>query len=170
MTEPEISHRCPACGASIRSRSQFCPQCGSPLKKSASGAIPAAEIPEKQQHKRSDGELKTTPLSPVSKIIETPAASAPAEAQEAPPDMTESMHVRSAALWQPDKSHQKKHRVKKAAREMVSENVRPRVEKIRQASNVVFEEAAIDPSLRFIIIAAFLFIIFVVLLLLSFLK
>jgi predicted nucleic acid-binding Zn-ribbon protein len=163
MSEPEISHRCPACGASFRVRAQFCPQCGKPLKKSASDALPAAEASETPRRVSSDKELKTTPLPPVSSVMATPPGA---------PDAADGNHKRAEqAVAAQDKAPAKKQRVKQAAREMVEENVRPRVEKLRQASNVVLEEAsAIDPSLRFVIIAAFLFIIFVVLLLLSFIR
>lgn len=58
----------------------------------------------------------------------------------------------------------KRHRVRTAAREAVEENLLPRVEKLRQASNVVLDEAAYDPSLRFILIAMALFIIFLAIL------
>ena len=70
-----------------------------------------------------------------------------------------------------DEGLSKRRRVKDAAREIIAENVRPRVEKLRQASTVVIEEAsAIDPSVRFVLIALFLFVVFVLLLLLSFVR
>ena len=61
----------------------------------------------------------------------------------------------------------KRHRVRTAAREAVEENLLPRVEKLRQASNIVLDEATYDPSLRFILIALALFIIFLLILLAS---
>ena len=61
----------------------------------------------------------------------------------------------------------KRQRVRTAAREAVEENLLPRVEKLRQASNVVLDEAAYDPSLRFILIALALFLIFLLILLAS---
>jgi hypothetical protein len=63
-----------------------------------------------------------------------------------------------------DGTRTKRHRVRTAAREAVEENLLPRVEKLRQASNVVLDEAAYDPSLRFILIAVALFIIFLLIL------
>lgn len=45
--------------------------------------------------------------------------------------------------------------------------MRERVEKIRQVSSVVIDQAAYDPSLRFLLVAAVLFLLFVVLLILS---
>jgi cobalamin biosynthesis Mg chelatase CobN len=50
----------------------------------------------------------------------------------------------------------------------VGENLRPRVEKLREASTVVFDEATDDPGLRFVIIAAVLFLIFLFILLFSY--
>ena len=46
-------------------------------------------------------------------------------------------------------------------------NVRDRVEKIRHVSSVVIDQASYDPSLRFILVAAALFVLFLVLLIIS---
>jgi predicted RNA-binding Zn-ribbon protein involved in translation (DUF1610 family) len=54
-----------------------------------------------------------------------------------------------------------------AALHGVAENVRERVEKIRHVSSVVIDQAAYDPSLRFLLVAAVLFLLFVVLVILS---
>ena len=107
MSEPEIARRCTTCGASVRQRAMFCPQCGSP--------IPQAQAPV----------AATTPLIP-----ETIVESAPAP-----------------------KVH--------------DEGVRGRVEKLRKVSSVVLDQAAYDPSLRFLLVAAVLFLLFLVLLILS---
>jgi hypothetical protein len=53
------------------------------------------------------------------------------------------------------------------SRHGVAENVRERVEKIRHVSSVVIDQAAYDPSLRFLLVAALLFLLFVVLVILS---
>jgi hypothetical protein len=50
----------------------------------------------------------------------------------------------------------------------VGENLRPRVEKLREASTVVFDEATDDPGLRFVIIAAVLFLLFLFIFLFSY--
>jgi len=44
---------------------------------------------------------------------------------------------------------------------------RPRMGKLRKASTVVLDEAAYDPSIRFVLVAAVLFGLFLVLLILS---
>jgi len=49
----------------------------------------------------------------------------------------------------------------------VAGNVRERVEKIRHVSSVVIDQAAYDPSLRFILVAAVIFVLFLLLLILS---
>jgi hypothetical protein len=49
----------------------------------------------------------------------------------------------------------------------VADNVRERVEKIRHVSSVVIDQAAYDPSLRFLLVAAFLFVLFLLLLIFS---
>ncbi|HVF22462.1 MAG TPA: hypothetical protein VM941_05280 [Pyrinomonadaceae bacterium] len=49
----------------------------------------------------------------------------------------------------------------------VAENMRERVEKIRHVSSVMIDQAAYDPSLRFLLVAAVLFVLFLILLILS---
>jgi hypothetical protein len=53
------------------------------------------------------------------------------------------------------------------ARGGVAGNVRERVEKIRHVSSVVIDQAAYDPSLRFLLVAAALFLLFILLVLVS---
>jgi hypothetical protein len=48
-----------------------------------------------------------------------------------------------------------------------SEGVRGRVEKLRKVSSVVIDQAAYDPSLRFLLVAAAMFLLFLILLILS---
>jgi len=49
----------------------------------------------------------------------------------------------------------------------VADNVRDRVEKIKHVSSVVIDQAGYDPSLRFILVAVAIFVVFLVLLILS---
>lgn len=49
----------------------------------------------------------------------------------------------------------------------VADNVRDRVEKIKHVSSVMIDQAAYDPSLRFLLVAAVLFVIFLIVLILS---
>ena len=50
---------------------------------------------------------------------------------------------------------------------MTTEGVRGRVKKIRKVSSVMIDQAAYDPSLRFLLVAAGMFLIFLILLILS---
>jgi poly-gamma-glutamate capsule biosynthesis protein CapA/YwtB (metallophosphatase superfamily) len=61
----------------------------------------------------------------------------------------------------------RRHRVKVAAMDAVEGKIAPRVEKLRQASTVMLDEAADDPGLRFVLIAAVLIIFSLVLVLLN---
>ncbi|HYK21818.1 MAG TPA: zinc-ribbon domain-containing protein [Pyrinomonadaceae bacterium] len=92
MSEPEIAHRCSACGASVRQHSMFCPQCGNQIPP------PATTIPQ-------------------------PATT--------------------------------------------TAGVRGRVKKIRKVSSVMLDQAAYDPSLRFLLVAAGMFLLFLILLIIS---
>jgi hypothetical protein len=47
------------------------------------------------------------------------------------------------------------------------EGVKGRVEKLRHVSSVVIDQAAYDPSLRFLLVAAAMFLLFLVLLIMS---
>ncbi len=58
------------------------------------------------------------------------------------------------------------HRASTATRGALADNVK-RVEKIRHVSSVVLGEATYDPSLRFVLVAIGIFVVFLVLLLLS---
>ena len=58
------------------------------------------------------------------------------------------------------------HRASSAARGAIEENVK-RVDKIRHVSTAMIEEASYDPSMRFVLVALALFVVFVILLVLS---
>jgi hypothetical protein len=49
----------------------------------------------------------------------------------------------------------------------VADNVRGRVEKIKHVSSVMIDQAAYDPSLRFILVAVVIFVVFLLVVLLS---
>lgn len=69
-----------------------------------------------------------------------------------------------------DKTRETLHRASAAASAAargVIEEPAKRVEKIRHASTHVIEEASYDPSLRFVLVALGLFVVFVILLVLS---
>jgi hypothetical protein len=49
----------------------------------------------------------------------------------------------------------------------VPDGVRGRVDRFRKVSSIMIDQAAYDPSLRFLLVAAALFVVFIVLLILS---
>ena len=139
--QPEISHRCDSCGASVREPAMFCPDCGKPLSKGT---------PE--------------PEPPV--VAE---AGAPAVANVADQDSGKKLDPPADPVSKPGtygKARDSLHRASTATREALADNVK-RVEKIRHVSSVVLGEATYDPSLRFVLVALGIFIVFLVLLLLS---
>lgn len=185
--EPEISHRCSSCGASYRAGAQFCPQCGAVLGKAVvdeppkpgqlavTAQLKGSKRRSKKKRRGSKSDSRALPFAA------TQASENPVSPVEIPvvqlenqtrPLAADGHHV-NPPIIEPaaDGGHTKRQRVKDAARGMVEDNVRPRVEKLRHVSSFVLEEAAaIDPSLRFVLIALFLFVVFIVLLLVSFIR
>lgn len=166
----EISHRCPSCGAAIRDRDAlFCPECGKPL--SAKPKDPDAGDSPDSSTKSAAGEIvvvapvssgddaKTPPVNEAAEPAEPAVAASPQDDPNTPP-----AHRRG------EKTRERLHRASEVARGVtrgVMEEPAKRVEKIRQASTVVIEEASYDPSLRFVLVALGLFVVFLVLLVLS---
>jgi len=156
MSEPEISRRCSSCGASVRQRALFCPQCGNGMvdqpanrelasdgPRSAhdlSAKHPAVEHPETFTAEQSSSVRDTAPLNP------------------AGPNAVEKLSIND---------RQTVRFVPSAAHAGSKDNVLGRVEKLRKVSSVVIDQAAYDPSLRFLLVAAALFLLFLLLLILS---
>ena len=176
---PEISHRCPSCGASVRDRDAlFCPECGKPL---------SAKPKAKEGSDSPDTSIKAEAgeIVEVSRASSADEASMPTISEPTEPDTAEPLEAATAtpavantkddASSQPahrrgEKTRERLHRASDIARGVgrgVIEEPAKRVEKIRQASTVVIEEASYDPSLRFVLVALGLFVVFVVLLVLS---
>lgn len=159
MPEPEIARRCLSCGVSIRVRASFCPQCGKRLtpKRVAAGA----------------GE-DTAPLTPESGVQglttdeANSAATKPLNSENSGVPPTPFSIRSSARRKQPlQATVGMVHRAEPAPREVVEEDGLNRVEKFRQMSSAMIDEAAYDPSMRFLLVAAVLFVLFLLLLLLS---
>jgi zinc ribbon protein len=192
--QPEISHRCQSCGASIREPAMFCPECGKALAP-ASAASPSPEIGETPKPASPDSEAEVNRAmlletanaatnifngdeSSASPPLETPNVSAqnqPAASVEAakteagdPPKNPTAASGSKPGTYEKarDSLHRASTATRAATREAFADNVK-RVEKIRHVSTVVFEEASYDPSLRFVLVALGLFLVFLVLLLLS---
>ena len=112
-------------------------------------------------------------VSRASSVNEAPAINdptEPAKATAATAANTEDDASAQPAHRRGEKTRERLHRASEVARGVgrgVIEEPAKRVEKIRQASTVVIEEASYDPSLRFVLVALGLFVVFVVLLVLS---
>jgi len=144
---PEISHRCSSCGATIRDADAlFCPECGKSL----------AQTEAKSQSQQSDQ------TAVAEAAAQTPSSEPRPESQPAKTDAGAAPHQHRIG----DKTRERLHRASEVARGVIEDEVK-RVEKIRHASTTVIEEASYDPSLRFVLVALGLFIVFVILLVLS---
>jgi predicted nucleic acid-binding Zn-ribbon protein len=157
---PEILHRCPSCGASVRDlggRAMFCPECG----KNLTGIDAEKEEPENlhvvEENAAASDEQPPEFVSPqeVDRI-----SAADAEVETSKTTFVEDRHTAR------ERTRETLHRASTRARGAIEDNVK-RVEKIHHVSSVMFEEAHYDPSLRFVLVALGLFVVFVILLILS---
>jgi uncharacterized Zn finger protein (UPF0148 family) len=153
--QPEISHRCPACGVSIRDdgdRVMFCPECGKPLAETrventkTDAAAPSAE-------------LAASAPATGSPVDDEQAALAAQEDDSQKPVAEDRQSAR-------ERTREKLQRASQMTRGAIEGNVK-RVEKIHHVSTVVLEEATYDPSLRFVLVALGLFVLAIILLVLS---
>ena len=156
MSDPLIARRCPWCGIAIREQAFFCPQCGKDLTQlhpDFSTTIVESAPPESTQ--RDTDEL----------IAPAAAEKPPAKPVPAAPVVAKSRRpaIGQQALGKMGAGIQKATHV---ARD-VEGNVAHRVQKLRDASSVVIDEASYDASLRFVLVAVVLFILFLVILFLS---
>ncbi len=152
---PEISHRCPSCGASLRDlrgRVMFCPECGKAL----------AEVAETSTRTEA---RSTSPAEVVEQPAAQPAVEKPSE-PEAAEKTSKAARAANIVRHGGERTRETLHRASNVARGAIEDNVK-RVEKIHHVSTVMFEEAHYDPSLRFVLVALGLFVVFVILLVLS---
>lgn len=140
--EPEIARRCVSCGASVRGTAFYCPECGKPIK----------------------GE--TVNLDSSGDATETPAQSKVESSVQAPASVVAPAVAEAKAETETEEGS-KLHRMTGAAREAVEGKIAPQVEKLRHASNVMFEEVSHDPSLRFVLVALGIFLLSLLLLFLN---
>lgn len=157
---PEISHRCPSCGASVRDfgeRTMFCPECGENLTETRS-----AQADQKPSQADVEGEVISDATQPprVSLEAAAPIKAIEAEVDSEKPSVVEDRHTAR------ERTRETLHRASNRARGAIEDNVK-RVEKIHHVSTVMLEEATYDPSLRFVLVALGLFLVFVILLILT---
>ena len=155
---PEILHRCESCGAAIREPAMFCPECGQPLataRQDPPAAMPPA--PEMAEPAADGADHKPAPT-----LADTVSESVEGGAVKTIKTHRAANMVRHGG----EKTRDTLHRASSVARGAIEDNVK-RVEKIHHVSTVMLEEAHYDPSLRFVLVALGLFIVFIILLILS---
>lgn len=172
----EIDRRCSSCGATVRQSAAFCPQCGQPVShQSADSSEAVGADLDKNDPPPSDGPTteaapkvaKTVALNNQDTIALTPPAPAvvPADTVALP-----SAHPEPTAVTGTPKTTLPVHTERQGvthSRGGFESNVRSRVNQLRKASSVVIDQAAYDPSLRFLLVAAGLFLLFLILLFIS---
>ena len=155
---PEISHRCPSCGASTRdfaTGALFCPECGQAL---------AATSPEKVTAESENGAATAQPVAPPP--VTSPSEDLPPRVEAAPAEEKSDKPGGDDRHRARERTRETLHRASTRARGAIEDNVK-RVEKIHHVSTVMLEEATYDPSLRFVLVALGLFVVFIILLVLS---
>jgi len=178
--QPEISHRCASCGASIREPAMFCPECGKPLAPAAPTASIANASPDAEHP--AVAEIPGATVASSAKLVESsegPPAGRPSVKSAVGPEGVKANRVSSRnqstdpGARPPrtrERTRERLHRASSVAssvaRGAIGDNVK-RVEKIHDFSTAMLEEAHYDPSLRFVLVALGLFIVFVILLILS---
>jgi len=178
MGDPEIARRCRSCGASIRVRGLFCPQCGKPTSEPAPDASshePAIDTEEvylapetvsvdlpslptsdfSNDHPFRSAE--TVPLQPLGRDVENLVG----QRQE---PATARFPV--TANYPATRAREDEVRPR-SGREAIGGDVKKGLGKVREISTVMLEEASYDPSARFVLVAAVLFVLFLMILLLS---
>ena len=173
--QPEILHRCASCGASIREQAMFCPECGKPLAPVAPPANASSDA-EQPAATEMSGPAVTSSTEPVESNEGPPAgrsavgsAVRPAGVKTNPVSSRHQTGQSTEPGPRPrtrERTRERLHRASSVALGALEDNVK-RVEKIHDFSTAMLEEAHYDPSLRFVLVALVLFIIFVILLILS---
>jgi hypothetical protein len=193
MSDPEIARRCLSCGASVRHSAAFCPQCGEALEKRSTDIDVVTDVlppdhPMKIDEDQGDKELHSesaptvwAPAMPepanVHRESETVEPAAPNIGETRPILRDEAQRVLETQplITNTAISNQTLadipspvvRRPGQAPPPLTERPLRDRVDKIRKVSSVMIDQAAYDPSMRFLLVAAVLFIIFLVLMLLS---
>jgi hypothetical protein len=174
MVDPEISRRCRFCGASIRIRGTFCPQCGNPTYETAGdepdggNEVTTEEVFEAPETVSVDlSGLPTADLTNHSPVADTvPLHTIPvSDRSVVRPD--ESPTVPLSATPHLATAPREDSARSRPTREALGGDVKKGLGKVREISTVVLEEASYDPSARFVLVAAVLFILFLIILILS---
>lgn len=145
----------------------FCPECGKTLaatKADPSDSKVASEAHEVVAEEPAQAAFAAADVRPNLK----PEKSAPTIGPDAPSPLNSAAAKSAEAEKQGARRRTREtlHRASNVARGAIEDNVK-RVEKIHHVSSVMFEEAHYDPSLRFVLVALGLFVVFIILLVLS---
>ncbi len=174
MSEPEIARRCSSCGASIREVALFCPQCGKALPPRDSRQSQPPVTPTLQD----TISINTAPLAEQEDGLEAAQKGSPLDSGKQSAGETQPLTPNEAAVKAPATEKAgagqaalgavgaKIQRATTLARD-VEGDVIQRARKVREISSVILDEAGYDPSLRFVLVAAFLFFVFLVIVLLN---
>jgi len=172
MSEPEIARRCPTCGASIREVALFCPQCGN-----AQPPRQARTVAEPETTSKTTASLESKGDESAQKSMSDTIA---IERPDIPrtPDESRSMSD-TMVIERPERTPKspispgvrgavgaKIQRATTLARD-VEGDVIQRVQKVREVSSVVLDEAGNDPGLRFVLVAVIVFVLFLIIVLLN---
>lgn len=180
MADPEIARRCRFCGASIRVRGFFCPQCGRQTSEEASDSDSEERSTETEEVALPPDtvsvDLDRLPTADIS-INRTASANAETVPLYPLPGMPEAVskpdHIEANAPTPPPpfKSPSEASLPVAGSRtrsvSQVPADVKRGLGKVREISTVMLDEAAYDPSARFVLVAAVLFILFLIILILS---
>jgi hypothetical protein len=191
MFEPEIDRRCMSCGATVRKQAAFCPQCGQMLDQlnmephesdQTQAEVIAAQQPtqltsdgddDNQQQINDSSATQEAPASTEPLIVRTEEGSGdgtePAvTVHEAPSAYKTQPLFANPTLANATASGLADANFKRPTNAPTrSDNrVLTRVDRIRKVSSVI-DQAAYDPSLRFLLVAGVLFVVFVILMILS---
>ena len=137
----------------------FCPECGKALtpksrELSAAAKEPAKTVADMNTKAGADQEVQMPPA---------PAIAAPTERA---PNKSDNPAEPGAPHGARERAREGLHRASSVARGAFEDNVK-RVEKIHHVSTAMIEEAHYDSSLRFVLVALGLFVVFIILLILS---
>ena len=158
MSDVPISRRCTNCGASIRRSGSFCPQCGARVEAARSSELKKPEAVRKTTRL----EKKSGPVSGAVPV-EPKAAAAP-PSNPSPP--TETPYVVSPAGSFDTTVGLKPRTAEPVSRGAAQEKI-VREEHVTRSSPIIRNEAPVDTSLRFIIVAVALFLVALILVIIS---
>ena len=192
MFEPEIDRRCMSCGASVRKQAAFCPQCGQMLDQpnlepdeSDQTEAEVIEAQEPTQLATDDGDddneqqvndssiIQGVAASTEPLIVRRPEGSGDGSEPSVTVDEAPSAYETQPLFANPTLSNaaaglaDSNFKRSSDASTKSDQRLLTRVDRIRKVSSVMIDQAAYDPSLRFLLVAGVLFLLFVILMILS---